>query len=118
MLSREIMETTFKIHDHDTVDPKNPFPLVTFNPKRASNWAGKETINRLMDLGVPEKTGMSIKELLYETSMEDFENIIEACESRLKREHSIAKEIREGTKEVMDKAVDAVGKNKNNSPLP
>lgn len=118
MMAREIFETFFKIHDHNVHDPLDPFPLVTTKPKRAQNWASRETIKRLIAIGAPDKTGMSLNDLLYETNMSDFEDIVEACEDVMKRESATATKLRNESEEQMAKVLNTIEERKNNNPSP
>lgn len=118
LLAREIFETSFNIHNHDVIDVTDPFPLATIKRKRARDWAKKAMIDRIIDAGITEKTGMSIHDLLYQTNVQDFEDIMEKCEKVLKRENDLAKEVSSGHDKDVQNALNAINHGKKDTPMP
>lgn len=92
--------------------------MVTIKKKRARDWAKKAMIDRIIDAGITEKTGMSIHTLLYETCVQDFEDIMDKCERVLRRENELAANAMQGHDKDVQAAINATQHGKKDTPMP
>lgn len=87
LLSRELFETTYRIHDHNNVNPDDPFPLATFKKTRRHDWAKKSLIKKLVRLGIPSKFGMDPFQMISTLNLGEIQLAIEIAEEEAKREN-------------------------------
>lgn len=80
LIAMERFETILEIDDHDTIDEERPSPLSLHNKWSAtlndSLWSRE--VYELIKLRVPQRTGMSLKELL-DLPMEEYRIVLRTC---------------------------------------
>jgi hypothetical protein len=80
MLSIERIETILDVYDHDNTDPNNPYPLATHNEfsSNIKHSTGANQIRMLLKYKVPQKTNMSLLELMN-LPTETFKIVVNSC---------------------------------------
>lgn len=79
-MARELFEEYFDTPVRERATKNNPFPLVTYREGEQENYTYRRFVRRLVNLGVPEKTHNSVRDMMWKMPLSEVEELLEVAE--------------------------------------